>query len=184
MNKGNIIFLNGVSSAGKSTLAKALQAQLTTPYFLLANDMFCDMAPETFMTKDTAAATCLQALHGMHQAIRAFSDAGIDVIVDHVMLTTDDTMEDCVRLLHDHPVLFVHVVCPLEELRRREIQRGDRDIGQAESQLLQLNPQDTYDITVDTHAETPQVCAARVIEALDTVERRAFTALWALQQRV
>lgn len=174
MEKGMIIFLNGVSSAGKTTLAKTLQNRLSEPFYLIANDTFCDMAPGKFWDADPVR-TGLKALSGMHHTIKTFSDIGINTIVDHVLLKQDNTMEECVELLHEYPVLFVHVVCPIEELRRREKERGDRDIGQAESQLAQLNPQSTYDITVDTHNSTKEECADQIIEAI--CHREKFTAL-------
>ena len=46
MNKGKIIVLNGVSSSGKTTLAKALQEALDEPYTRLSIDDFINMMPE------------------------------------------------------------------------------------------------------------------------------------------
>ena len=46
MPTASVIFLNGTSSSGKSTLAKALQAALVEHIFLhVAEDMFFDMLP-------------------------------------------------------------------------------------------------------------------------------------------
>jgi chloramphenicol 3-O-phosphotransferase len=188
MEKGRIIFLNGVSSAGKTTLAKALQTKLSEPFYLLSNDIFCDMSPEKFWDIDSDE-TGSTALTGLHHTIKTFSDIGINSIVDHVLLkgqgekyniTKLDNMSECVALLHDYPVLFVHVVCSdLEELRRRETERGDRGIGQGESQLAELNPQDTYDITVDTYSSTTEECADKIIEMLNYPEKfTAFKNLW------
>ena len=185
MQKGKIIFLNGVSSAGKTTLAKTLQSRLTEPFYMLSNDMFCDMAPEKFWDIN-AEKTGGTALSGLHHTIKTFSDIGINSIVDHVLLKANGTtynitnnkgdMEECVELLHDYTVLFVHVICSdLEELRRREKERGDRNIGQGESQLPQLNPQDTYDITVDTFSNSTEECADKIIEMLYYPEK--FTAV-------
>ena len=179
--KGKIIFLNGVSSSGKSTLAKALQEKLNEPFYLLTNDTFCDMSPDKFINIDWIA-TYDRALKGMYYTIRAFSDICINTVVDDVLLKDDnyDRLTECVALIHDYPILFVHVICSsLEELRRREKERGDRGIGQGESQLSQLNPQDTYDITVDTFENTTEECADKIIEMLDYPERfTAFKTLW------
>jgi chloramphenicol 3-O phosphotransferase len=148
--------------------------RLSEPFYLLANDTFCDMSPEKYWDINPIE-TSLKALSGMHHTIRIFSDIGINAIVDHVLLKADKTMEECVELLHDYPVLFVHVICPISELRRREKERGNRDIGQGESQLLELNPQDTYDITVDTFNNTKEECADKIISLLSNSEE--FTAL-------
>jgi len=44
---GKIILINGTSSAGKSTLCKALKEALDEPFWYLASDQFIDigMAP-------------------------------------------------------------------------------------------------------------------------------------------
>ena len=183
MQKGKIIWLNGVSSSGKSTLAKTLQDRLSEPFYVLANDMFTDdiVVPDKFTEIDMDA-TYQSALRGMYHAVKAFSDNGINTIVDDVLLNEDNynRLEQCVRLLNDCPVLFVHVTCSsLEELRRREKERGDRGIGQGESQLPILNPQDTYDVTVDTYANSTEDCADKIIEVLaDPGNSTAFKTLW------
>jgi hypothetical protein len=99
-------------------------------------------------------------------------------------ITKSDNMDECVFLLHDYPVLFVHVVCPLEELRRREKERGDRSIGQGESQLAKLAPQDIYDVTVDTFKEPKEQCADRIIGLLGCPEKfAAFKTLWSQRKK-
>lgn len=181
MGKGNIIWLNGVSSAGKSTLAKTLQDRLSEPFYVLANDMFTDdvVSPVKFIKIDMDA-TYQRALRGMYHAVKGFSDAGINTIVDDVLLKEDgyDRLGQCVELLHDYPVLFVHVTCPVDELRRREEERNDRYVGMGESQFAILTPQDTYDITVNTYNDSKEDCADRIIEALNCPDK--FTAFKAL----
>jgi chloramphenicol 3-O-phosphotransferase len=48
LEKGRIIILNGVSSVGKSTLAKTLQERLSDPFYLMDVDTFVRMAPEKY----------------------------------------------------------------------------------------------------------------------------------------
>ena len=182
MSKGKIIWLNGVSSSGKSTLAQTLQDRLSEPFYLLANDMFTDepVCPAKFVGID-ADATCQRALTGMYHAVKAFSDAGIHTVVDDVLLMDEshDRLRQCVELLHGHPVLFVHVTCPADELRRREEARNDRWIGMGESQLAALTPQEPYDIVVDTHENSQVACAEKIIEALRCPEKfSAFKTFW------
>jgi chloramphenicol 3-O phosphotransferase len=175
MGKGNIIFLNGVSSSGKSTLTKLLQEKLTEPYSWIGVDNFLHKTiNEKFFTSEYRT-SIRQTLRAMHHTIKLFSDMGLNVIVDHV-LEKQEWLDECVEILHDNPVLFVHVTCSLEELRRREKERGDRQIGQAERQLLMLNIIDTYDITVDT---SKKECVDKIIEALNYPEKFAsFKILW------
>jgi chloramphenicol 3-O phosphotransferase len=188
VKKGKIIWLNGVSSAGKSTLAKTLQKRLPEPFYHLSIDRFYDIFPAKFMETNPAK-TFSVGLSGFHYAIKTYSDIGINVVVDHVFLKGDgkdytltglDTMEECVALLHEHDVLFVHVTCPPDELRRREKERGDRSVGGGEKMLPRLNPQDTYDVTVDTYKNSKEECAEKIIELLKSPENNtAFKTLWA-----
>jgi chloramphenicol 3-O phosphotransferase len=121
-------------------------------------------------------------LTSVFECIKTFADNGLNVITDVVfnkespLLLNDflDVFPDC-----DYPFLFVHVTCPLEELRRREKERGDRKIGLGESILAKLEPQDTYDITVDTHNHTKEECADRIVELTDDFKRHtSFKTLW------
>jgi chloramphenicol 3-O phosphotransferase len=165
MNKGNIILLNGVSSAGKTTLAKAIQARMIEPYFLFGNDVFFDMLPDGLVDLDWPEAE-FQAMFLLSRTARLFSDLGKHVILDTVLLSVmkNDPYRDLRETLAGYPVCFVRVVCPVQELARRERQRGDRDIGQAESQLPLLNPQDGYDLVLDTHAHSGEECAREISE--------------------
>ena len=180
MGKGKIIILNGVSSSGKTTLAKALQDRLHEPYFHMDVDVFCLMAPEKFNIDDYSVQ--MNFVKNMFHAVKLFSDMGFNLIVPVVFLDDGDGgdfLKKSVSLLHSYPVLFVHVECPVDELCRREIERGDRKIGGAEEMLSELVPQNTYDITVDTFANSSEECADKIIEALaDPNNFTAFKTLW------
>jgi chloramphenicol 3-O phosphotransferase len=67
----------------------------------------------------------------------------------------------------------------VEELRRREAERGDRPVGQGESQLAMLNPKDEiYDLTIDTFSNSIEECADKIIKLLDQPENfKAFETL-------
>lgn len=177
MKQGRIILLNGVSSSGKTTLARTLVERLVEPYFFLSSDTFALMdterIPAGMMSLEDKVLTV------MHRTIKAFSDMGLNVIADHLFVENRNWLDECVTLLHEYPVLFVHVVCPIEELRRREKERGNRHIGQGESQLSKLVPQDMYDITIDTFVNTKEESADKIIESLDCNEKTsAFETLW------
>jgi len=60
--------------------------------------------------------------------------------------------------------MFLFVSCPLDELNRREKARGDRNIGNAESQFIKLMPTDIYDFVVNTYDDTTEKCAELIIE--------------------
>ena len=176
MEKGKIIILNGVSSSGKSTLSRVLQDKVSEAFFVITGDDFMEMLGRSKYV-DISTEAYIQFYTAECQTAKALSDIGMNLIMDNVFLKDEKVgLKEWVELLHDYPVLFVHVTCPLEELRRREKERGNRDIGQGESQLTDLNPQDTYDITVDT---TKDECVDKIIEALNYPENfTAFKTLW------
>lgn len=57
--------------------------------------------------------------------------------------------------------------CSLDELRRREIKRGDRSIGQSEWQLWHMDNSVIYDLEVDTSINTTEECADQIISKLN-----------------
>jgi len=153
---------------------------LIEPYCWISVDNFLNTIHEKFFISEYRT-TLRQTLKAMHHTIKLFSDMGLNVIVDHV-LEKQEWLDECVKILHENPVLFVHVTCQLEELQRREKERGDRNIGQGESQILMLknaNPKDIYDITIDTHYNVKEECANKIIDMLNYPEKfTAFKSLW------
>jgi len=160
MPKGKIIYLEGVSSSGKTTLARTLQMRLPEPFFLLSGDMFWEMGPNNgikpVLYENNVIFPKIDLI--TQNTIKLFSDLGIDFIIDFVPV-----QGSFAKLLCESRVLYVNVFCPIDELRRREKERGDRETGLAESQLASMFPQDKYDITVDTFINTPEECADRII---------------------
>ncbi len=66
-------------------------------------------------------------------------------------------------LLAEYQVLMVGVVCPLEELERRERQRDAGRQGFARSQFDMVHKDRMYDITVYTDLEEPEACARKIL---------------------
>lgn len=164
MNKGNIIFLNGTSSAGKTTLTRKIQETMSEPYFHLSLDTYESMAPEQYLEDDFWKTLNISAT-AMHHSIAVFSDLGINTIVDTVILDIPEEknwIPDCARILSDYPALFVGIHCPLEELERREKKRGDRDIGQAKWQLERIHGHKIYDLEINTYENTMDECVAHI----------------------
>ena len=159
MEKGKIIYLEGVSRSGKTTLAKTLQARLNEPYFLLSGDMFWEIAPEKFRNNMDVIFPKIDAI--TPYTMKLFSDLGVDTIIDMVPVRGG-----FIKALYNCPVLYVKVSCSLEELRHREKNRSDRQIGLAESQIETLFSNDKYDIVVDTSIDTADECADKIIELL------------------
>ncbi len=140
---GDIIFLTGASSSGKTSIAKGLQIALDRPFLHLSLDAYIEMMPPH------DGPLFIQLVGGFHQTIAAMAEAGLNLIVDHVLVRQDWT-EQCARLLADKYVLFVGVHCPLEELERREALRDAGRQGFARSQFDYIHLGKRYDVEVDT----------------------------------
>ncbi len=183
-----IVILNGTSSSGKTTLARALQAILDEPYLEAGLDRFLWALPARYLNTslwhevfrydwppdgDPAGPVIRpgplgdRLVAGMHRAIAALTRAGNNVVADHVLLDAG-WLTDCARALKDCRVLFVGVVCPLDVLEERERSRGDRTLGQARAQFGLVHAHGAYDLEVDTSRLDPVACAERIRHALAT----------------
>tara|TARA_R110001599_G_scaffold111561_1_gene275996 strand:- start:2022 stop:2564 length:543 start_codon:yes stop_codon:yes gene_type:complete len=175
-----VIILNGTSSAGKSSLARALQGVVAAPFLHVRMDTFLEMMPPRYADHpdafaflelagrepaETAVETGpygVRVMQGMRSAIAAMAGHGLNLIIDDVFLDEEQAAYD--RLLDDHDVRFVRVDAALDMAERRERQRGDRDIGLARWQFTRVHRDVRYDFAVDTTHATPEDCARQIAE--------------------
>ncbi len=163
MQNGRIILLNGTSSAGKSMLAKALRSALTEPFCYYASDQLADAGFRTIKHGARRAGHERSRLFdGFHRSIRSFAEAGNDLIVEHIVEEAD-WAESLNMLLAPFDMFWVGVHAPIEELERRERERGNRSIGEARFHL-KTHDYCRYDIEVDTTKPEEEV-VAMVIDA-------------------
>jgi chloramphenicol 3-O phosphotransferase len=167
--RGQIIFLNGTSSSGKSRIAAELLLMLDPPHFHMGVDAINGLRAKQ-KTRDLDPAELADVLTrtraGFHRAIAGMAQAGNDVIVDHV-LSEQWRLLDCLAVLADYRVVFVGVHCSPAELERRERARGDRPPGLALAQYQQVHAHGRYDIECDTTVASPQECAVHIKDFLD-----------------
>lgn len=175
---GRIIFLNGTSSSGKSSIARELLQVLDDGvFFHLAVDAFNAMRTRRELSPAELDRALRHTRMGFHRSIAAMADAGNDVVVDHV-LSEPWRLRDCLEVLRPENVLFVGVLCPLEELVRRERARGDREPGLAAYQYGLVHRHGDYDLECDTGTASPRECAERIRDFLpDRPTPTAFTRL-------
>jgi chloramphenicol 3-O phosphotransferase len=187
MDKGHVILLNGTSSSGKTTIAKALQASLSEPYMHISGDHLLDMLPEWFWSPpDQEAAAAVMRLvpaiiPGLHRCVVALAESGINLIVDHV-LQEKEWLEECVEIWDGLDVLFVGVECPLEIAEQREKERDDRNIGTARYQYERVHAHGLYDVKVDTSTLTVDECVTRITELVE--KKPARTAFREIRNRL
>ncbi|MEV0272053.1 AAA family ATPase [Hamadaea sp. NPDC050747] len=173
---GQIILLNGTSSAGKTSIARELLPLLDRPYYFMPVDALNSMRHQRPMSPDELEATLQRLAAGYHRAAAGMAEGGNDVVLDHV-LRRPEWLRECVELF-PADVVFVKVHCPLPELQRREAARGDRPIGKAESQYPLVHRDAVYDVEVDTSELSPRDCAERIKSFVDAPSgERAFARL-------
>ena len=164
MKKGKIILLNGVSSSGKSSLAKELVEHLPD-YFHISIDDF-DYVIEKMENRNKNRLIPVPTEYFFHRTVKMFSDKGINLIVDQILHDTE-TLTDYIETFKDYSLVFVGVHCSVEELNRREQARGDRQIGLAIAQLSFVHQQqENYDVEVDTSKNKLETCVEQIKVAL------------------
>ncbi len=175
---GRVIVLNGPSSAGKSTLCKALQTTLDEYWWHMEMDTFTMMQP-TWRVPEMWNPTPEERPHpswdadtrlagfltGWYQCIRALALAGNNVLADAGFLKREWLHEQA-DALDGIDALYVGVYCPLDVVERREQARGDRQPGYSRSQYDLVHLHGPYDITVDTSVLGPQEVAEVIKAAL------------------
>ena len=175
----HVILVNGASSAGKSTLCKALQARMREPFWHYSIDHFrAGVLPWERITAGEFAWSLLRPafFEGFHRCLPALASAGNNLIVEHI-IETDAWLADLVRLLAPFDVFFVAVHCPLPELESRERLRGDRRIGEARNDFGTVHVNRAYDVEVDGRQDAA-VNADAVIAAWRERQRpRVFSRL-------
>lgn len=136
---GRIIFLNGASSSGKSSLARALQDALDEPFLHVASDHLVAAGSLPRRRDNSGPFDWWQEMRpqffaGFHRCLPALAGAGNDLIVDHI-IEFPSWRRDLARLLADLDVYLVGAHCAAEEIDRRERARGDRRIGEGRTHL-------------------------------------------------
>jgi chloramphenicol 3-O phosphotransferase len=168
-----LILLNGTTSSGKTSIARALQDQLVRPYCVTGIDDVFAMLPgrlhnnpdgflfdrdERDLVRLNFGQIGLACLKAHHRSVAAMARSGIDLICDEVILN-EELRRDWHEVLSCIETAFVGVHCSLDELERREFERGDRVIGQARGQFNIVHLGMRYDIEVNTTKKPPAMLA-------------------------
>lgn len=164
---GDIILLNGASSSGKSSIARALQARLPRPFWHISIDHLRDagvLPLDRIRQGEFPWAEMRDAFFlGFERSLVAYAEAGNHLVVEYIVETSEG-MQRLVSTLGQFDVFFVGVHCPLQELERREKARGDRPVGDARRDFLTVHAHVEYDFEVDGTAP-PEQNAELIVEA-------------------
>jgi chloramphenicol 3-O phosphotransferase len=163
----SIIFLHGASSAGKSTLARAIRDRAEVPFWHYSIDHLRDsgvLPSERIVRGDFAWRDMRPGFFaGFHRSIGSFAAAGNNLVVEHI-LDTEGWLATLAEILAPHDLLFVGLHVPLEELNRREMARGNRPVGMAAADHASVHKGLRYDLAVDASRNAAEN-AERVLTA-------------------
>lgn len=178
--------LNGGSSSGKTGIARCLQAILPDPWIRLGVDQFIETLPPSLLSEAGAGGGTEAGTGGGIEfgengevmvgkgfrvaeaawmaGVAAMVRAGARVIFDDVFLEGAVSQARMRSYLEGLDVLWAGVRCDASVAAGREIARGDRVTGMAESQAEAAHKGVVYDVEVDT-THTEALECARVIAA-------------------
>ena len=168
MEKGRIIYLNGVTSSGKTSIVEALQARRDVFFYVVANDLFQEMIGEEYLREDYWKYLG-EVIIMMYHTAKLFSDMGKHVLIDSILVERDGIVPHYARMkeiLRDNPLDIVEVFCPPDICRQRNIDRGDRYPAQSEEQAALMAKDIRYSLRVDTGRLSPEACADMILKAL------------------
>ena len=160
--QASAIVLHGPTSSGKSSLAKALQANAAIPAFHISLDAFVTMANRDDMRSDEERE---QAYHihcdNLRATLARVLNTDFEVILDLVLRDTTE-FDACLRILSPRRTCVVRVWAPISVLEARERAREDRGVGMAGEQFEHAAYKRAYDFDVDTSKCSPVEGAAAI----------------------
>ena len=168
MKKGRIIFLNGVTSSGKTSIVDALQARRAVFFYVVANDLFQEMIGEEYL-RENYWKYLGEVIIMMYHTAKLFSDMGKNVIIDSILVEREGVAPHYDRMkeiLRDNPLDIVEIYCPLDICRQRNIDRGDRYETQSAEQAELMAKDIRYSMRVDTSRLSPEECAEAILREL------------------
>ena len=166
--QGRIIFLNGVTSSGKTSIVEALQERDDVFFYVVANDLFQEMVGDKFLREDYWKYLS-EVIIMMYHTAKLYSDMGKNVLIDGILVERDEIKphyQQLMEILKENPLDIVEVYCPLDICRERNIARGDRYEAQSEEQYTLMAENIQYSLSIDTSVNSPEECAEMIVKEL------------------
>ncbi len=89
MENGRIIFLNGVTSSGKTSIVESLQNQEDIFFYVVANDLFQEMVGENYLRKNYWKYLS-EVIIMMYHTAKLYSDMGKNVLIDGILVEREE----------------------------------------------------------------------------------------------
>jgi len=188
---GQIIVLNGASSAGKTQTAQALQPRLGPHCVLTGLDDILgrvkpfgsdDGGPFRAVVRNlliiwfTVNDGRLRLLQRLHREVVTLAEAGHPVVVETSLMDRRALLDaaGCFKPLNG---LFVAMKPPLDISEQWESRRTDRPGGQARKHYDLIHAHGIYDLVLDLSDLTPAACAEAIMQRLLGAPPDAFRRL-------
>ena len=172
-----LIYLNGTSSSGKSSLATALQPLLPQPFLFFSIDTLLYTLPPSELKAVMGKARYTRDLDwnslfsGYFTCVRALLDHGNLVIADCPVYNQEMAARFQKSLGDFEAIVKIRLDCPLEVLEQREKDRSDRTIGLARRQFPAIHDFLSYDFAVDTSRNCPEAGAQLLLAELSPSQK-------------
>ncbi|GLK16787.1 chloramphenicol phosphotransferase [Herbiconiux flava] len=176
-----MIVLNGGSSSGKSTVARALQELLPGIWLTFGVDTFIEALPGRGDSPrsgigfgfDAEGAVLLSEEYtrledAWYSGLGSMVKSGAHLILDEVLLSGGAGQRRLRAAFGAETLICVGVRCDPEVAAAREAARGDRVAGMARRQASVVHTGVSYDVEVDTTFQSPDECARVVAEFVRT----------------
>lgn len=183
---GKIIFINGTSSSGKTTVIQRMQEQSDLPWMTVGLDTFLFSIPRKLLHrepkdgnvfrrdvirhegKETLAAVwsweAKEMLDSMPTTAEMLAKRGLNIILDELLIW-DERLTDYLSSLKDLDVFFVGIRPPIETSEEWEKRRGDRPLGLARHQYEEVHKNKIYDFEVNPTGQDPDDVARQILDA-------------------
>jgi len=166
--KGRIIFLNGLTSSGKTSIVEALQERDDIFFYVVANDLFQEMVGDKYL-QENYWKYLSEIIIMMYHTAKLYSDMGKNVLIDGILVEREEIKphyQQLLEILKDNPLDLVEVYCPLDICRERNIARGDRYESQSDEQHELMAKNIAYKLRVDTSVNSSAECAEMIVNGL------------------
>lgn len=180
-----IIFLNGATSSGKTTIAKAIQDLDERPWLLFGIDTMISMMPSKYWSggkkqNEGFYFSQVEESDGVNMRIECgefgnklsniipdvaclLDKNGFNLIIDEVIVEPD-SLKNYANKFSNNLVYFIGVYCNTKIIEEREILRADRCIGSARDQIKRCHKFiKCYDLKIDTSQYSASDCAKKIL---------------------
>lgn len=172
-----LVVLNGTSSSGKTTVARAFQDAAPSIFLNFSIDSILAALPPSVLQRmlegmPVADLRLPELVRAFYACTGELLRAGHNLVTDHAV-TARYHAESLLAACEGHETFIVGIECPISVAREREAARGDRRRGLADQQFEHIHSWLAYDLVIDTSKQSASDAAAAILEAVASGSSKA-----------